>query len=195
MDFKEKIGPIHRTLLEKIWYFVLHSTKYHPIFVLTSQISHMKSGNFIAKIITLSVFLIMLISANAQSKNDSLYKEIAHMDGVLFDAYNSHNIDKLSTLFTTDLEFYHDLGGLTNYAQNMEAFKNNFAKNNGLRRDLVPGSLEVYPIKDFGAIEIGAHTFCHIENGKQDCGTFKFVMIWQKKNGEWKISRVVSYGH
>jgi Domain of unknown function (DUF4440) len=161
----------------------------------------MKSKFFLLKHIFLLFILIALVNlTNAQSKKDSLanqnlYKEIAHMDSVLFDAYNSHNVDKLSTLFTNDLEFYHDLGGLTNHAQNMEAFKNNFAKNNGLRRDLVPGSLEVYPVKDYGAIEIGAHTFCHIENGKQDCGTFKFVMIWQKKNGEWKISRVVSYGH
>ena len=156
---------------------------------------------FILKYIFLPVILIAVVNlTNAQSKKDSLanqdlYKEIAHMDSVLFDAYNSHNADKLSTLFSDDLEFYHDLGGLTNQTQNMEAFKNNFAKNNGLRRDLVPGSLEVYPVKDYGAIEIGAHTFCHIENGKRDCGTFKFVMIWQKKNSEWKISRVVSYGH
>jgi len=72
---------------------------------------------------------------------------------VLFNAFNAHDLDKLKTLFTDDLEFYHDLGGLTNYTQNMEAFKNNFAKNNGLRRELVPGSLEVYPVKDYGAIE------------------------------------------
>jgi hypothetical protein len=168
---------------------------------LSSQIkSYMKSESLLQRFL-LPVFLIMAISfANAQSKQDSavnqdLYKEIAHMDSVLFNVFNSHNVDKLKTLFTDDLEFYHDLGGLTNYPQNMEAFKNNFAKNNGLKRELVKGSLEVFPIKDYGAIEIGEHTFCHLENGKQDCGTFKFVHIWQKKNGEWKIARVISYGH
>jgi len=131
----------------------------------------------------------------ADHPSQGVYDTIAHMDSVLFNAFNAHDLDKLKTLFTDDLEFYHDLGGLTNYTQNMEAFKNNFAKNNGLRRELVPGSLEVYPVKDYGAIEIGAHKFCHIENGSQDCGTFKFAMVWQKKNGEWKISRVISYGH
>lgn len=134
---------------------------------------------------------------NAQSKQDSpdLYKEIAHMDSVLFEAFNTHNLDKLKTLFTDDLEFYHDLSGLTGYQKNMESFKNNFDKNNGLKRELVQGSLEVYPIKDFGAMQIGSHKFCHTENGKLDCGTFKFVHIWQKKDGKWKISRVVSYDH
>jgi hypothetical protein len=136
-------------------------------------------------------------SANTYANHSSqeLYDTIAHMDSVLFEAFSTHNLDKLKTLFTDDLEFYHDLGGLTNYEQNMEAFKNNFAKNNRLRRELVPGSLEVYPVKDYGAIETGAHKFCHTENGEEQCGTFRFVHVWQKKNGEWKISRVISYAH
>jgi uncharacterized protein DUF4440 len=126
---------------------------------------------------------------------DSLYDTIAHMDSVLFNAYNAQDVEKIKTLFTTDLEFYHDKGGLTNYAQNMESFKTNFEKNQGIRRDLVPGSLEVYSVKDYGAMEIGSHKFCHEENGKQDCGTFKFAMVWKKTNDGWKISRVISYGH
>jgi hypothetical protein len=161
----------------------------------------MKSKFLLQRFIFLPVILIAAINlTNAQSKKDSLanqdlYKEIAHMDSVLFEAFNTYNLDKLKTLFTDDLEFYHDLGGLTGYQKNMESFKNNFDKNNGLRRELVPGSLEVYPIKDYGAIQIGSHKFCHTENGKQDCGIFKFVHIWKKKDGQWKISRVVSYGH
>jgi hypothetical protein len=64
-----------------------------------------------------------------------------------------------------------------------------------LRRDLVKGSLEVYPVKDYGAIETCLHKFCHVENGKDDCGTFKNVMVWQKKDGQWKVTRVISYDH
>ena len=124
-----------------------------------------------------------------------LYSTIAHMDSVLFNAFNSRDVEKLNTLFTEDLEFYHDLGGLTNYIQNMEAFKKTAEKNNDLKRELIPGTLEVYPVKDFGAMQIGEHRFCHTENGKPDCGTFKFVHIWKRINNEWKISRVVSYGH
>jgi hypothetical protein len=127
--------------------------------------------------------------------SQELYDSIFHMDSVLFDAFNSHDLDKLKTLFTQDLEFYHDKGGLSGYDENMKNFTENFAKNNKLNRKLVQGSLEVYPIKNYGAMEIGSHTFCHIENEKEDCGTFKFVHIWQKKDNEWKISRVVSYGH
>jgi hypothetical protein len=70
-----------------------------------------------------------------------------------------------------------------------------FANSPDIRRDLLEGSLEVYPIKDFGAIEIGTHRFCQKENGKEDCGNFPFVMIWKKSGNSWKVSRVISYGH
>ena len=126
-----------------------------------------------------------------------LFTEIAHMDSVLFDAFNTHDVDKLMSTFDSSLEFYHDQGGVTNYEQNKINFLNAVERNKttGLRRDLVPGSMEVYPIKDYGAIETGLHRFCHEENGKQDCGTFKFLHIWQKKNGQWKLTRVASYDH
>ena len=126
-----------------------------------------------------------------------LFTEIAHMDSVMFDAFNAHDLDKLMSTFDSSLEFYHDQGGVTNYEQNKINFLGSFKRNKatGLRRDLVPGSMDVYPIKDYGAIETGLHRFCHEENGKQDCGTFKFLHIWQKKNGQWKVTRVVSYDH
>ena len=131
----------------------------------------------------------------AAHPQDSLYDIIQHQDSLLFAAYNEHDLNKIKTFFTGDLEFYHDKGGLTNYAQNIDGFKSNFEKNNGLHRELVPESLEVYPVKEFGAMEIGEHKFCHDENGKQDCGTFKFAMVWKKTPEGWKISRVMSYGH
>jgi len=44
-------------------------------------------------------------------------------------------------------------------------------------------------------MQVAAHKFCHTENGKPDCGTFKFVHIWKQTPKGWKIARVVSYGH
>lgn len=159
---------------------------------------------FHSKIFRLIVITVILLGSNGQVKaqtgKDSLskqhlYKEIVAMDSILFTAFNTRDIARFGSLFTKDLEFYHDKGGLTGYEHTMN-FMNEVAKNNnGLRRDLVKGSMEVYPIPGYGAMEIGVHTFCHLENGKQDCGTFKFVHIWQKKEGGWKIARVVSYDH
>jgi aspartate oxidase len=137
------------------------------------------------------------VAASPAPVPDELYNTIAYMDSVMFVAFNAHDLEKLKTTFSEDLEFYHDKGGLANYKQTMENFKTLFENNKttGLRRDLVKGSLEVYPIKDYGAIETCMHRFCHVENGKDDCGTFKNVMVWQKKDGQWKVTRVISYDH
>lgn len=138
--------------------------------------------------------------ANAQEKKVAptsleLYTEIAHMDSILFDAFNTQNMPVFKAFFTEDLEWYQDYDGLLPYETVFKNFETNFHGKYKLTRQLVPGSLEVHPIKGYGAIETGTHQFRHIENGKEEIGTFKFVMIWQKKDGNWKISRVISYDH
>jgi ketosteroid isomerase-like protein len=133
--------------------------------------------------------------SNRNATSGELFERIARMDRATFDAFNAHDVDRLMAMFTDDLEFYHDTGGLTDYRQSQENFKKLFAGTPDIRRDLVKGSLEVYPIKDHGAIEIGEHRFCHKENDKDDCGTFKFAMVWRKSGESWKLSRVISYGH
>jgi hypothetical protein len=136
-----------------------------------------------------------LLQTPAGSGSQELYREIAQRDKVLFDAFNGQNLAKLKTLFAPDLEFYHDSDGLASYAKTFKNFEQMFKQPNKIRRELVEGSLEVYPIKNYGAIQIGAHRFCHQENGKEECGVFKFVHIWQKRKGGWKLTRVISYNH
>jgi ketosteroid isomerase-like protein len=147
---------------------------------------------------------LIFISAEASGQQDAkqsaaksgeLFETIVGLDRSIFDAFNRHEVDPLMAFFTSDLEFYHDTGGLTNYEQTRTSFGKLFASTPDIRRELVKSSLLVYPIKDYGAVEIGEHTFCHKENGKDDCGTFKFVMIWRKEGDSWKISRVISAGH
>lgn len=136
-------------------------------------------------------------AASFTPASQELYNTIARMDSVLFDAFNKQDPDKLKEMFSEDLEFYHDKDGITDYAQTIENFRALFERNRdtGLRRDLVKGSLEVYPIPGFGAVEICLHRFCHQENGKDDCGIFKNIMLWQQKDGKWKVTRVISYDH
>lgn len=156
----------------------------------------MLPNSFFLKLLLLLLLAITGLQVVAQKPaNDNLASEILHMDSVLFNAYNTHNLEVMKTVFDKDLEFYHDKGGLTNYEQNIAAFRQNIAANKDLHRELVKGSTEIYPVNNYGAMQIGAHTFCHTENGKQDCGTFKFVHIWKRTPDGWKLARVVSYGH
>jgi hypothetical protein len=128
--------------------------------------------------------------------SQDLYDTIMRMDSIVFDAANNGEIDKMKDLFTEDLEFYHDVGGLDGYAKTMENFQRVATNYGYTRRVLLKESVEVYPIKDYGAIQTGLHKFCRLENGELiNCGTFKFLHIWKKTPTGWKISRVVSYGH
>jgi len=133
--------------------------------------------------------------AVALPAKDELHEKIAQLDAEMFAAFNAHDAGKLMSYFADNLEFYHDKGGLAGFAQTKQGFERMFAQTPDISRTLVPGSLEVYPIKDYGAMHIGVHRFCHVENGRDDCGSFKFVMLWQQQGSTWKITRVVSYGH
>ncbi|WP_343693525.1 nuclear transport factor 2 family protein [Chitinophaga sp.] len=130
-------------------------------------------------------------------KDKALYDTIAHMDSVMFNAFNTHDIAVLEKVFATDVEFYNDGGGVTDYATTMKNFKAMFEWNKatGLRRELVSGSLEVYPMPGFGAIEVGEHRFIHKENGKEEVAQMKFVQVWRWKDGVWQATRVISIGH
>lgn len=166
------------------------------------------------KIISLLLSAIILISACSTSKNNfrghlknyqpvskELFDTIAHMDSILFQAFNTCNIEEFTNLLTDDIEFYHDQGGLMLSSKTQsEGLKNRCAeqdKNGILRRELVKGSLEVYPINNYGAVEIGVHNFYRTLTGQKEKLTTvaKFMNIWQKKNGHWKISRIISYAH
>jgi ketosteroid isomerase-like protein len=142
------------------------------------------------------VIAVVLMCAGSLAAADSpLRAEIESADAAMFAAFNAHDAAKLMSFFADDVEFYHDKDGLVSRDSLAKGFAQLFSRNDGLRRDLVPGSLEVYPIKDFGAIEVAQHRFCHVENGKDDCGTFKFLHVWKKSDAGWKVSRVISYAH
>ena len=155
-----------------------------------------------------NLFLFLLsfticTSAFAQSQNETkvantqieLFNKVANLDSSLFAAYNTKNLDLMKTYFTNDLEWYQDNGGLIDFEKVFINFKSIFQRDYDLKRNLIRESLEVHPIEGYGAIEIGKHQFKHIENGKLEIGTFKFLMIWKNDNGNWKISRVISYDH
>ena len=154
-------------------------------------------------LILLAFAFLICTTAFAQSQNQrkvaaaqtALFNKVASLDSSLFAAYNSKNLDLMKTYFTSDLEWYQDNGGLIDFDKVFSNFQSIFNRDYDLKRNLIKESLEVHPIEGYGAIEIGKHQFKHIENGKLEIGTFKFLMIWKNDKGNWKISRVISYDH
>lgn len=119
---------------------------------------------------------------------------VAALDTKLFNAYNTCDLKTMSEMVDDNLEFYHDKTGLTVGKQPfLEAIKNNICGKT--QRTLVPGSLEVYPLKDYGAVEIGVHRFTHPGHPEEGMGEAKFVTLWENKDGTWKIARAISFDH
>jgi len=149
------------------------------------------------------LFTVFLINTSFAQKSpsippDSLYKAIVKADSLLFNAFNNCDTVTYRKFIKDDLEFYHDLGGLAVGADiEMLSIKEMCARGNHIRRELIKSSLEVHPLKGYGAVEIGIHRFYHTNEGQKEkiSGTYKFVQVWQLKDGGWKLARVISYGH
>jgi hypothetical protein len=154
---------------------------------------------FVLRQVILLTFLLVMPRAHLQGQTapvpDPLLQTIQSLDTQLFDAYNRCELEKFSALLADDLEFYHDKGGFSRGRQaTVDGVKNNICGK--VTRELVPGTLEVYPIANYGAVEIGVHRFHHPgHETAESVGEAKFVHLWQNKDGVWKVTRVISYDH
>lgn len=150
----------------------------------------------------LMVYITIILSCSTAEKKEAkavytpdsiaLYDSIVHMDSVLFGAYNTCDTVTMASCFSEDIEFYHDQGGLmTNKDSLMLATKNNICGK--VTRVLVSGSIEVYPIANYGAIEMGQHYFINNREPKPKYPSIgKFVHTWKKETTGWKLTRVIS---
>ena len=124
-------------------------------------------------------------------KDPALYDTIAHMDSVYFNAYNSCDMVTQAAIYSDSIEFYHDGGGLErSKAHLLQALKDNICGK--VTRVLVKGSLEVYPIPGFGAVEIGLHRFINHQENDSESKPDRFICVWRHLNGKWQIYRVIS---
>lgn len=125
------------------------------------------------------------------SEETSLYEEIVQMDKIYFDAYNTCDMETQASLYDEDIEFYHDKGGLaTSKSELLESLEKNICGK--VTRELVEGSIEVYPIANFGAVQIGMHKFFNNQEPDAISKPSKFITIWRKTEESYKISRVIS---
>jgi hypothetical protein len=131
-------------------------------------------------------------SAQETPRSGRLYDELKAMDRELFDAaFVDCDGAKFSSIFTADAEFYHDRDGAKTGKQVTEL--RGCPRDQGVSRILVEGSLEVYPIKDYGAVQTGRHLFT--KAGEEGVGIAKFVHLWRHSDGQWRLARVLSFDH
>lgn len=136
-------------------------------------------------------------AAEDPAASGALFDELARMDRALFDAaYVSCDMARVEALFTDDAEFYHDRSGFQPRERMLAAFRGltrDCPRERGITRELVPGTLRVYPIHEYGAVQVGAHRFVPREGPSGTAA--RFVTLWRRVDGEWKASRVLSFDH
>jgi hypothetical protein len=140
-------------------------------------------------------FAQTVLALDKIQNQQELDSAITALDAALFDAYNRCDLEKFASFIDENVEFYHDQGGVTlgKVALTDSVKKNICGK---VTRELVQGSLHIYFMKGYGALEVGVHRFHH--PGHEDTegvGEGKFIHLWQYKDGAWKITRVMSYDH
>jgi hypothetical protein len=141
--------------------------------------------------------LALLAATQPALAADPLFDQIAAADSAAFDAFNNcmepAQLARHASFFAPDVEFYHDNGGVTWTREAMLANTAKYVCGN-FRRELIPGTLKVFPIKGFGALAQGSHQFCQFATGKCE-GMADFTAVWKNSDGQWHMTRVMSYGH
>ena len=147
-------------------------------------------------------FLFASLSCAAQKKtaeglppyvpeSKELYDTVARLDSLFFDAYNNCKLDVMANLISEDVEFYHDRGGLSkSKAGLIEALKNNICGK--VTRELLKGSIEVYPVPGYGAVQMGAHRFHNKQEPDAPSHYSRFVHTWHREKDGWRLARVIS---
>lgn len=140
-------------------------------------------------------------AAEATLPEVDLAATIARLDAAAFDAFNhcedAGQLDRYASFFEPDVEFYHDLGGVT-WTRDVMIAQTRANVCGKFQRELVPGTLKVWPIKGYGALARGEHRFCHYKPGGEThpCeGRAEFTILWRDRDNAWTIARAFSYGH
>jgi hypothetical protein len=126
-----------------------------------------------------------------------LYEALLEMDRRLFEAsFETCDAAAANLIFADDVEFYHDETGLSvgeQVRENTRRLTSSCPASRGITRSLVPGSIRVYPIRDYGAVQMGTHRFD--ERGAATSTMTRFVHVWRLSDGNWRLARVLSLDH
>ena len=152
---------------------------------------------------TLTIFLFTFCFIQAQDQ-DELFETLKQKDSLLFSVgFNQCDASQFENLLSENVEFYHDQSGVNKSKTDfVMGIKNGLCKMDyKATRELVAESLKVYPMKNqgklYGAIQTGEHRFYakYPDKEKVLTSTALFSHLWLLEDGEWKLSRVLSYDH
>lgn len=141
----------------------------------------------------------------AATASPELVATLTERDATFFAAFFDRcDVAVVRSMITDDMEFFHDKGGQVSnsgdaFAADLKGHCDRMATGEDFasRRELIPGSVKVYVLNNYGAMTVGEHNFFKLTPGKPDemTETGRFIILWKLENGVWKMARVVSYDH
>ncbi|MEQ8473456.1 MAG: nuclear transport factor 2 family protein [Marinoscillum sp.] len=150
----------------------------------------------------LTITLILSAVTCFSQQSGELYDKIAQLDSLYFSAQNECDLEKYSFYLSEDFEFFHDKGGYTaskdDEMKGMAIFCGEDQRTRQpLRRELIDSTLQVFPMDNYGALEVCEHVFhLQIPDGTEKVvSSGKMTALWKLINNEWKLARIISYDH
>ena len=134
-----------------------------------------------------------------------LDEEIFKVDAEFFRAFfDTCDVEAVRRYIADDFEMFHDKSGLVSSSGaefvkvTRDKCKRQAEGTDFLSaRKLVPESMKVYALNNYGAVQVGTHRFYAVQKDKPDrlTETGQFTHVWKEENGQWKLARVLSYDH
>jgi hypothetical protein len=153
----------------------------------------------------LAAFIVLAALAEAMPEGAALHQSIAARAAEFFAVvFVGCDPKRLASMLTDDFEMYHDRGGVvaTSAAPFVEQYAKDCAQRSQpdewrSRRELVPGTMKVWPVPGFGAIEDGEHVFYERKGDgpEKKVGRARFTQAWKFTPEGWRLARVFSYDH
>jgi ketosteroid isomerase-like protein len=148
---------------------------------------------------------VFALPHTASADTTAVQAEIKAADDAYWKAYNNCDYKVLDALTAEDVEFYHDLGGITHGRADLTgSVRDNICsdKEASVRRDVKPDETQTFLLRRgnevYAALLTGQHHFFRVmkANGAAvPTGNARFSMLWRKQDTGWKLSRVMSYDH
>ena len=158
-----------------------------PVFLVTFRMEGERAGG-----VSIASPEGVMEGERSDASGGALFDELARMDEVLFEAaFVSCDRRKWDSMMTEDVEFYHDRGGFSEGAAVSPPAE--CPAEHGVTRHVVQGSVEVFPIADYGAVQRGTH--CFVEEGAATSTVAQFVHVWARTGDGWKVKRILSFDH
>lgn len=129
---------------------------------------------------------------------EALWEAIARADSLRYVAYNSKDLEAFMRFLAEDVEVYHDaFSAMKGKAAVRTSLSHVFGRPHEVRRELVPGSLEVYPLADSAAVQLADHRFYETTPGEPErlARLAKLIVFWRFAEGRWTAFKLVSFDH